>query len=112
MGLFRRKKKNAVIVTLAQNLGKELDKHDKKIDIYLRTKPQLLKLIKKYKTSLTTHAHIYDGIITIHLQEEFNEKYPDGFFAYADKLGLNVEPICGTYNDSLEKAITVRAKSK
>ncbi len=43
-----------------------------------------------------------------------DNKYPDGFFAFADKLGLNVEPICGSgygsRNDN--RQIIVRAKVK
>ncbi len=111
MGLFK-KKKASIVPTLDTELNKAIAKHDAIVDNYIRTKPALRKLVTKYKSSLTNYANIYDGRIRISLKKEFFKDYPDGFFAYADKLGLTIEPICNSYSESMERDLVVRAKSK
>lgn len=111
MGLFSKKKK--VPITVESSLKKCLDIEDKRVDNYLKTKPAVQKLIAKYKTSLTPFANIYNYEIRLTLKEEFYTKYPDGFFAFADKLGLNIEPIChGGYSSGKERDFTVRVKGQ
>ena len=44
---------------------------------------------------------------------DYDTDFPDGFFALADKLGLNIEPICNSgYSSEHGKRFNVRAKSK
>ncbi len=113
MGLFRRKKK-AVIVqkTASQNLDMEIRIHTSTVNNLERLKPRLNKLITHYKKQLQKHTHVYANGITLTFIK--GNGYPDGFYAFADKLGLNIEPICSnnSYSYSEEKSFIVRAKSK
>jgi len=114
-----KKKKNAVIVkTFTQSLNEELKKEDTKIANYKRLKPRLVDFVSRYKQCFTSYVNIYGDQVTIHLKDNVKE-YPDGFYALADKLGLNIEPICGsgytasTYGTSTyERGFVARAKSK
>jgi len=111
MGLFK-KRKAVIVPTIDNELKKVMDKEDKKVNSYLKTKPAVKKLIAKYKQCLTNYANIYDYNIRLSLKKEFFKDYPDGFFAYADKIGLTIEPICNNYNESMERDFIVRAKNK
>jgi len=113
MGLFRKKKKAVIVKTVTQTLNQEIKKHNNLIGNYNRLVPRLNKFVAQYKHHLSAHAYINDDAITLHFTKDFTE-YPDGFFALADKLGLNIEPICmNTYSyGSAEKSFIVRAKAK
>lgn len=112
MGLFRKKKAVVVEKTASQKLNEEIKIHTSTVDNLERLKPRVNKLIAHYKKQLDTHSHVYDNGITLTFIKGVNG-YPDGFYAFADKLGLNVEPICGsTYNYREEKSFVVRAKNK
>ena len=111
MGLFRKKKAVIVEKTATQKLNEEIKTHTTVIDSIERLKPRLNKLIAHYKKQLQSHTHVYGGGVTLTFIK--GNGYPDGFYAFADKLGLNIEPICGsTYSYSEEKSFVVRAKSK
>ena len=113
MGLFR-KKKNAVVVekTATQKLNDEIKLHTSTVANLERLKPRINKFITHYKKLLDPHTLVYSGAITLSFKEGF-KGYPDGFFAFADKLKLNIEPMCeSTYNYKAEKSFVVRAKSK
>lgn len=123
MGLFSRKeKKNAVIVrTFTQSLNEEIKKEDTKIASYERLKPRLAEFIKEYKHYFTNDVTIYGDLVQIQFNKKFTygSQYPDGFYALADKLGLNIEPNCGGgYYGGLGgggasiSSFNVRAKSK
>lgn len=114
MGLFRRKKKKVIKEeTFSHSLNYEISKHDEQIQNYHRLKPRLSKFVSIYKKHFATSVHIHNEGITLHFTKKFAGDYSDGFFALADKLGLNIEPICNsTYSYSEEKAFIVRAKSK
>ncbi len=110
--MFGRKKKAVIVPTIENELDKVIKAEDKKVDNYTRAKPAVKKLIARYKKSLIPTANLYDHVIRLTLKKEFYNDFPDGFFAYADKLGLNIEPICNTYNSSQERDFTIRAKKK
>ncbi len=110
MGLFKRKAKT--VETLSINLGKELKKHDTEVENYQRMKKNIHKFISTYKSQLTTSAYIHGDSVTLHLKRDYYSAYPDGFFALAEKLGLNIEPHCSSgYDSSMERSISVRAKN-
>lgn len=111
MGLFK-KKKQVPKETLHDSLAKVIKSHDREIENYIRMKATIGKLVAKYRTSLTTSAYIHGDGITLYIKHM--EGYPDGFFAFADKLGLNVEPICGSGYASRgeNRQIIIRAKDK
>ncbi len=113
MGLFGKKKSKRKQVTTSDEFIKATKERDLINKNYVTIKPQVTKLIAKYKDALTTHASISGDVITLHLIEKYNEIYPDGFFAFADKLGLNIEPTCmsGRY-PSEYRAFDVRVKGK
>jgi len=113
MGLFKRKKKAVVVPkTASQNLDIEIKSHTSAVNELERLKPRLNKLITNYKKQLQSHTHVYGNGITLTFVKGV-QGYPDGFYAFADKLGLNIEPICtSTYNYSEEKSFVVKAKSK
>ena len=115
MGLFGKKKPKRKQVTTSDEFIKATKERDRINKNYSIIKPQVTKLIAKYKDSLTTHASISGDIITLHLIDKYKVIYPDGFFAYADKLGLNIEPSCmnSRYpSENTYRAFDVRAKSK
>ncbi len=115
MKLFGKKKPKKAKPTLADEFSTATKKRDTINKNYTTMKPQVTKLITKYKDALTTHVDISGSIITLHLIEKYKTIFPDGFFAFADKLGLNIEPTCmsdrysGSYN---YRAFDVRVKSK
>jgi len=115
MGFFRKKKKKAVIVerTPSQKLNDEIKTHARTVNNLERLKPRLNKFIVHYKKQLDSDSgHIYDGGITLTFNKGF-KGYPDGFFAFTDKLGLNIEPLCASrYDYKEEKTFVVRAKAK
>ena len=110
MGLFK-KRKARIVETLSINLGNEIEKHDTEIANYQRMKKNIHKFINAYKEQLTRSAYIHGDSVTLHLKEDYYSVYPDGFFALADKLGLNIEPICSSsWSSANERSISVRAK--
>ena len=112
MGLFRKKKAVVVSKTASQNLDIEIKIHTATVDILERLKPRVNKLITHYKKQLDSHTHVYGSGITLQFAKGFTT-YPDGFYAFADKLGLNIEPRCGsTYSYEPEPSFVVKAKSK
>jgi len=112
MGLFRKKKAVVVPKTAIQKLDEEIKINTNAVDSLERLKPRLSKLITHYKKQLDSDSHVYGIGVTLNFAKGFT-KYPDGFYAFADKLGLNIEPRCGsTYSYSPEPSFTVRAKSK
>jgi len=112
MGLFRKKKAVVVPKTALQNLNEEIKTHTATVDNLERLKPRINKFITHYKKQLDNSSHVYGNGITLQFAKGFTT-YPDGFYAFADKLGLNIEPRCGsTYSYSPEPSFTVRAKSK
>jgi len=113
MGFFRRKKKkNAVVIkTAIQNLNEEIKKYTTTVNNLERLKPRLSKLIIHYKKQLSSYNHVYDGGVRLSFVKHFKD-YPDGFFATADTLGLNIEPVCASTYNYDEKTFLVRAKSK
>ena len=115
MGLFGKKKPKRKQVTTSDEFTKATKERDLINKNYATIKPQVIKLIAKYKDALTTHASISGDVITLHLIDKYLEIYPDGFFAFADKLGLNIEPTCmnGRYASQYTyRAFDVRAKNK
>lgn len=114
MGFFRKKKKKAVIVerTPSQKLNDEIKRHTTTVNNLERLKPRLNKLIAHYKKQLDKYSNIYDEGISLSFTKGF-KGYPDGFFAFTDKMGLNIEPLCASrYDYKEEKTFVVRAKSK
>jgi len=113
MGLFRKKKKAVVVEkTVSQKLNDEIKNHTIKINNLERLKPRLNKFIAHYKKQLNPDSRVYDSGVTLTFVKGF-KNYPDGFYAFADKLGLNIEPRCSTtYNYGEEQSFIVRAKSK
>ena len=112
MGLFRKKKAVVVPKTAVQKLNEEIKINTNAVTSLERLKPRLNKLITHYKKQLDTDSHVYGIGVTLHLAKGFT-KFPDGFYAFADKLGLNIEPACtSSYNYKEEPTFTVRAKSK
>ncbi len=111
--MFGRKKKAVVVPkTASQNLNAEIKSHTNAVNSLERLKPRLNKLITHYKKQLQAHTHVYGSGITLTFIKGV-DGYPDGFYAFADKVGLNIEPICGsTYAYSEEKSFVVRAKNK
>jgi len=112
-GLFKRKKKAVVVEkTPIQKLNEEIKINTDAINNLERLKPRLNKLITHYKKQLDSYSHVFGGGITLSLLKGINS-YPDGFYAFADNLGLNIEPICGSsYGYSDEKSFTVKVKHK
>jgi len=114
MILFKRKKAK-IVPTLTVNLIKVIREHDEEVRNYQRMKINVQKFITKFKSELGVDAYIHGDKLTLYLRKQHrSDEYPDGFFAFADKLGLTVEPICSSvysYSDK-EKPFTVRAKSK
>ncbi len=113
MGLFRKKKKAVVVEkTPIQKLNEEIKINTNAIVNLERLKPRLNKLITHYKKQLDPYSHIFGIGITLTFAKGFNN-YPDGFYAFADKLGLNIEPICGSRFDfQPEPSFVVKAKHK
>jgi len=113
MGLFSKKKKAKVVEkTPSQKLTEEIKIHTTAVDSLERLKPRLNKLITHYKKQLDPYSRVYDSGITLTFMKGFKD-YPDGFFAFSDKLGLNIEPLCGSrYEVDREKSFIVRAKVK
>ncbi len=112
--LIKKKKSKKAEETLAISLGRELKKHDAEIENYQRMKLNIHKFINHYKAQLTCRAYMHSSGVTLYLQGEYFNEYPDGFFAFADKLGLTVEPNCNSgysYSDN-ERPVVVRAKNK
>ena len=115
MGLFRKKKKAVIVKTFITALNNELAKEDKKIADYQRLKLRLPKFVAVYKRHFDTYIYVHADAIRIKFNEDFDygTDFPDGFFALADKLGLNIEPICNSgYSSEHGKRFNVRAKSK
>ncbi len=112
MGLFNKKKKAKVVEkTPIQKLNEEIKINTNTVTSLERLKPRLNKFITHYKRQLHSDSHVYGTGVTLHFSKGI-VTYPDGFYAFADKLGLNIEPICGsTYNYSPEPSFIVRAKS-
>jgi len=113
MGFFRRKKKAVVVSkTASQNLDIEIKIHTSTVDTLERLKPRVNKLITHYKKQLDSHTHVHASGITLQFAKGLTT-YPDGFYAFADNLGLNIEPICGSsYGYQPEPSFVVKAKSK
>ncbi len=114
--LIKKKKSKKAEETLAINLGIQLKNHDTEINNYQIMKARIHKFTKAYKAQLTTRAYIHGTGITLYLKKEYYTEFPDGFLAYADKLGLTVEPICnngfGYGSSDNERSFVIRAKSK
>jgi len=111
MGLFGRKPKQPK-TTLTVNLISTLTKHDKEIANYKRMKLTIQKFITLYKKDLATTVNINGDQLTLYLRQGQRSSFPDGFFAYADKLGLTIEPHCISGYRYEERPFTIRAKSK
>ncbi len=114
MGLFKKKKKKAKVVekTALQNLNKEIETHTTTVSNLERLKPRLNKFMTHYKRQLSAYNYVHSSGVTLHFAKGI-KTYPDGFYAFADKLGLNVLPICGNrYNYEEEPSFVVSAKSK
>ena len=112
MGFFRKKKKAVVVEkTPIQKLNDEIKTHTATVDKLERLKPRLNKLVEHYKKQLDPYSRVYESGVTLSFLKEIGN-YPDGFYAFADKLGLNVEPSCSRYYSNEEKSFVVRAKSK
>lgn len=110
----RKKKKKAVIVekTPIQNLTEEIRKNTSAVESLERLKPRLNKLITHYKKQLSSSSHVYGIGITLRFSKGMTT-YPDGFYAFADELGLNIEPLCSSrYSFEAEPSFVVRAKYK
>jgi len=99
MGLFtRKKKKNAVVVkTITQVLNEKIKEHSIFVENLERMKPRLNKFVAEYKAYLSAYKYVHETGITLCLKKGIGS-YPDGFFASADRLGLNIEPSCSTYS--------------
>jgi len=82
------------------------------VDSLEKLKPRLNKLITHYKKQLDSHTHVYANGITLQFAKGFTT-YPDGFYAFADKVGLNIEPLCSSrYDFQPEPSFVVKAKYK
>ena len=115
MGLFRKKKKAVIKKSFINALNEVLAKEDTKISDYLRMKPRLNKFVAVYKQYFDTYIYAHSDCVQIKFNKDFDygTDFPDGFFALADKLGLNIEPICNSgYSSDHGKRFNVRAKSK
>ena len=115
MGLFRKKKKAIITKTFTHALNEVLAKEDKRIANYQRMKLRLTKFVSAYKQCFGTYIYVHTDAIQIKFNKDFDygTDFPDGFFALADKLGLNIEPICNSgYSSDHGKSFNVRAKSK
>jgi len=113
MGLFKKEKKKVIREkTALQNLIEEIKTHTTTVDSLERLRPRLKKFITHYKKQLNLHNNVYGSGVTLTFAKGFIN-YPDGFYAFADKLGLNIEPVCASsYDYSPEPSFIVRAKSK
>jgi len=116
MGLFKKKKKKAKVVekTASQQLNEEIKTHTTTVDNLERLKPRVNKLITYYKKQLpqSSRKYVHGSGITLTFAKGFTV-YPDGFFAFADKVGLNIEPLCSNrYDYNPELSFVVRAKTK
>ena len=111
MRLFKRKEAK-IVPTLTVNLIKVIREHDEEIANYRRMKINVQNFITKFKNELGVDAYISGDKLTLYLRKQHGGEYPDGFFAFADKLGLTIEPICSTIYTDNEKPFSVRAKSK
>jgi len=114
MGLFKKKPKKAKVVekTASQNLTEEIKNHTTTVSNLERLKPRLNKFMTHYKRQLSTSNYVHSSGVTLHFAKGI-KTYPDGFYAFADKLGLNVLPICGSrYSYDEEPSFVVSAKSK
>lgn len=115
MGLFRKKKKAVIVKTFINELNKVLATEDKRIADYQRLKLRLTKFVVVYKKHFDNYIYVRGNAVQIKFKEDFDygTDFPDGFFALADKLGLNIEPICNSgYSSEHGKRFNVRAKTK
>jgi len=114
MGFFRKKKAKVVEKTATQKLNEEIKNHAIKIENLERLKPRLNKLIIHYKKQLhkSSRQYVSDNGMTLTFAKGY-EGYPDGFFAFADKTGLDIEPLCASrYSYEVESSFIVKAKEK
>ncbi len=112
MGFFKRKKKAVVVPkTAIQKLNEEIKLNTNAVNSLERLKPRLNKLITHYKKQLSSDSHVYGIGVTLNFSKG-TTRYPDGFYAFADKLGLNIEPQCSSRDYQPEPSFVVRAKSK
>jgi len=114
MGLFRKKKKAKVVEkTALQKLNEEIKINTNAVTSLERLKPRLNKLITHYKKQLAPdRSHVYGIGVTLQFAKGITT-YPDGFYAFADNLGLNIEPMCASrYSYEAEPSFVVRAKTK
>ncbi len=114
MGLFKRKPKKAKVVekTALQNLNQEIRTHEITATNLERLKPRLNKFITHYKKQLSGYNYVHSSGVTMHFAKGI-KNYPDGFYAFADKLGLNIEPQCSSrYGYTDEPSFIVSAKNK
>ncbi len=115
MGLFRKKKKAVIKKTFIIALTEVLAKEDTRISNYLKLKPRLNKFVAVYKQHFDTYIYIHSEAIQIKFNKDFTygDDFPDGFFALADKLGLNIEPLCNSgYSSDHGKSFNIRAKTQ
>ncbi len=110
--LKKKAKKVEIPKTALQNLNTEIKLYTNTVANLERLKPRLNKLITHYKKQLGSYNYVHSGGITLNFAKGITN-YPDGFYAFADKLGLNIEPQCSSnYNYSPEPTFVVSAKSK
>lgn len=106
------KKKAEVPKTAIQNLNAEIKSYTTTVDNLERLKPRLAKLVTHYKKQLGTYNYAHNTGVTLRFAKGIIN-YPDGFYAFADKLGLNVQPVCSSgYDYDPEPSFIVSAKSK
>ena len=114
MGLFKKKKAKKVEVpkTAIQNLNEQIKTYSATVSDLERLKPRLAKLVTHYKKQLGTYNYAHNTGVTMRFTKGIIN-YPDGFYAFADKLGLNVQPVCSSgYDYDPEPTFIVSAKSK
>ncbi len=114
MGLFKKKKAKKVEVpkTAIQNLNEQIKTYSATVSDLERLKPRLAKLVTHYKKQIGTYNYAHNSGVTLRFAKGIIN-YPDGFYAFADKLGLNVQPVCSSgYDYDPEPTFIVSAKSK
>ena len=123
MGLFRKKKVTKKEPTFTEAYEKALVAEKERVASFKRMTPRLDKFIAVYGKYFNNHVQVYRDYVQMSFGKKFSECsreiFPDGFYSTADKLGLNIEPICyngmqfniseETYNT---RSFNVRAKSK